>query len=173
MKKSIDVLFICPKNRCLVVWHQAKWWQVARMDLTETSWQRRKAYTGSLEDIFVAKRQVNDVKGLNLVVLPEELWGVTAAKFLGWWQLNRYQFWHAPQDEIPTDIPANPIADEMLVQNKTTADDGLNPALVKQPSDDKAVPQTPAATPLFGETSSGDDIFEALMADLTQDIRQL
>ncbi|MDO5652233.1 MAG: hypothetical protein Q4G13_08910, partial [Moraxella sp.] len=126
-QRVIDVVFVHPKNRQLVIWHKGEWWQVTKMQLTDNAWQYKTPYTGSLEEIYVAKEQAVScqhlAKTLQTHELPSELRSISAAKFLSWWSVNDFDWLnrqnhqshamlnnnqaHTPADSTPSDSTAN------------------------------------------------------------------
>lgn len=105
MRRFIDVIFVHPKKRQYVVLHQGRFWQLPRLNLSANAWLLKLLYTGGLGEIFVAKDQhINDPKlqqVLSTHALPDELHGISAQKFLGWWQVNDYK-WQTPTVPQPT-----------------------------------------------------------------------
>ncbi|OPH39656.1 hypothetical protein [Moraxella equi] len=121
--RMIDVIFVHPKHRSYVIWHDGVFYQLTRMNLTQKAWDRRAVYDGLLDEIFVAKESCEQGEtdecawqelGLNVVKLPDELHSITASRFLAWWTVNRYSFWHAKdaRDVSDKDVqnPPEPIA---------------------------------------------------------------
>lgn len=207
--KSIDVIFVHPKHRSYVVWHKGQFYQLTRMALTRTAWERRVDYTGSLEEIFLAKESclsddgVNDgvlqAIGLNIVKLPSELHSITASKFLAWWTVNRYSFWHALVNEQTHehDVITAPTTDagtsatesiqsvqpsltssqtvptvETSVSTPSQASETnqkIADAIVMDMPATATKPQSASNHPPLEELS-GDDIFDALFDDLIDEV---
>lgn len=96
MGRVIDVVFVHPKNRHLVIWHKGEWWQINKMSLSATTWGYKTAYKGTLDEIFVAKDQALTCQELTQTLktheLPAELRGISATKFLSWWSINDYNW---------------------------------------------------------------------------------
>lgn len=103
MRRFIDVVFVQPKNRYYVVLHEGKFWQLPRMNLTSSSWVFKLLYKGSLNEIFVAKDQAVACERLSRTLktyeLPKELHGLSANRFLDWWDMNDYK-WLSTKDVI-------------------------------------------------------------------------
>lgn len=77
--RVIDVIFVHPKHRSYVIWHDGVFYQLTRMNLTQKAWDRRTVYDGLLDEIFVAKESCEQGEtderawqelGLNVVKLP-------------------------------------------------------------------------------------------------------
>lgn len=137
--RVIDVIFVHPKHRSYVIWHDGVFYQLTRMNLTQKAWDRRTVYDGLLDEIFVAKESCEQGEtderawqelGLNVVKLPDELHSITASKFLAWWTVNRYSFWHVKdaRDVSDKDVQnqPEPIAGQ-TPQQKNTARGGAKP----------------------------------------------
>lgn len=113
MRRFIDVVFVQPKSRYFVVLHEGQFWQLPRMNLTSNSWVFRLLYKGSLKDIFVAKSQAVACERLSRTLktydLPKELHGLSAQRFLDWWEMNDYK-WLSTKDVISLDVAQAPKA---------------------------------------------------------------
>lgn len=107
MRRFIDVVFVQPKSRYFVVLHEGQFWQLPRMNLTANSWVFRLLYKGSLKEIFVAKSQAVADERLSRTLktydLPKELQGLSAQRFLDWWEMNDYK-WLSTKNIISLDV---------------------------------------------------------------------
>lgn len=179
--KTIDVIFVHPKHRNYVIWHDDCFYQLARMELTQASWDRRVVYTGLLDEIFVAKESCEGagstgVSELAIATLPVELHGVTASKFLAWWVVNRYQFWKN-YTTYPTEIQAMPHQAPTTTQTtKTpTASEPVSPVATQKHEINPSMPPKNTSAPHHPpiEELSGEDIFDALFDDLIEEINHV
>lgn len=180
--QTIDVIFVHPKHRNYVIWHDDCFYQLARMELTQASWDRRAVYTGLLDEIFVAKESCEGVgsagvSGLAIATLPAELHGVTASKFLAWWVVNRYQFWknHTAHLVVQETSHQTPTAEQttkvpLTSMQTSLATTGTNHQ-ISSPTPPKHTSATPHHPPI--EELSGEDIFDALFDDLVEEINHV
>lgn len=126
MRRFIDVVFVHPKDRYYVVLHQGQFWQLPRMNLTASSWTFKIAYTGSLDDIFLAKNQAlacqHLIKILNTYELPEQLIGMSASRFLDWWNMNDYRILSQKDVAVLTMPTADSPNADLPNTDTTTAD---------------------------------------------------
>ncbi len=132
MRRFIDVVFVNPKGKYYVVLHKGKFWQLPRMNLTASSWVFKLLYNGSLNDIFIAKNQAlacqNLIKILRTYELPAQLTGMSAARFLDWWQMNDYKIL-SQADVMVLDAPAlEARADKQAYTADLLAPTDLTPA---------------------------------------------
>ncbi|STZ56260.1 Uncharacterised protein [Moraxella lacunata] len=229
--RAIDVIFVHPKHRSYVIWHDGVFYQLTRMNLTQQAWDRRVVYDGLLDEIFVAKESCEQGEtdectwqelGLNVVKLPDELHSITASKFLAWWTVNRYGFWHVkdardvsdkdmqnkpepivgqkprqkPQQKIQQEVGAEPqgsastaqqsAMDNKASKNSDTMDDAVqtnqsnqnnqvsqaNQTLTEQ-TQTQSLPKSTHKPHKPLEQLSGDDIFDALLDDLVDEVSHL
>lgn len=202
MRRPIDVLFVEPKTKRLVVLHQDKFWQLPSMNVSRSSWILKLLYKGSLNDIFVSKNQHISCPFTSQILspkpLPEQLHGISANRFLGWWETNSHN-WVSVN---PTTQTTDPATDQAKERPKTV----INPAALQavqksqksvattqdttkstaQQAQKKPSVQQTTATPtdkkpqenkeLSGIQSptntneSEDDIFDTLLLELTHDV---
>lgn len=156
MRRFIDVVFVNPKGKYYVVLHKGKFWQLPRMNLAASSWVFKLLYNGSLNDIFIAKNQAlacqNLIKILKTYELPAQLTGMSAARFLDWWQMNDYKIL-SQADVMVLDAPAlEARADKQAYTADLVAPADLMPATdnADLPSIKRATTQlTPAAKQVF------------------------
>lgn len=213
--RMIDVIFVHPKHRSYIIWHDGVFYQLTRMNLTQKAWDRRAVYDGLLDEIFVAKESCEQGEtderawqklGLNVVKLPDELHSITASKFLAWWTVNRYSFWHAkdtrdvsdkdvqnppepitgqkPQQKIQQEVGAKPqvstnTAQQSAMDNKAGKNGDVmdnatqtNQALTEQ-TQTQALPKSTHKPHKPLEQLSGNDIFDALLDDLVDEVSHL
>lgn len=221
--RTIDVIFVHPKHRSYVIWHDGVFYQLTRMTLSKGAWDRRVMYDGLLDEIFVAKESCEQGEtderalqelGLNVAKLPDELHSITASKFLAWWTVNRYGFWHAkdakdvsdkgvsdkgvqnppepmaeqkPQQKIQQEVGAEPqvsagntqqsTMDKKIGKNSNMMDNAVQTNQANQTLTEQTQTQAPPKPtqkphkPL--EQLSGDDIFDALLDDLADEVSHL
>lgn len=163
MRRFIDVVFIHPKNRYYVVLHQGKFWQLARMNLTVSSWVFKLLYKGSLGDIFVARNQAVVDEKLSKILktyeLPAELHGLNANRFLDWWEMNDYK-WLSTKDVITLDalptVAPKPVEPPKTVITPAALAILQKKRLINEQSD--PVPSTATSTPINTPTSTPIDI---------------
>lgn len=166
----LDVIFVHPKDRYYVVWHQGQFWQLPRLSLTASAWSFRLLYKGELGDIFVAKNQhISDsslAKRLTTTQLPAHLSLVSAERFLPWWHTYHRRF------SKTTDTSA----DDSTV---TTTTSKTKPKTIISPYAKEILAKTQPATPLTNQpaqpTVSADNdfaIFDELLQELQREVSQ-
>lgn len=195
--KNTDVIFVHPKHRAYVIWHGGIFYQLTRMRLSKQAWDRRMVYDGLLDEIFVAKQSCGQDEfdelvlgqiGLEVVKLPDKLHGISANKFLAWWEVNRYGFWHAKsvnneyvqhehgslpkqdlQEKSQQAVQAstnNHDMTDMDITSHITQEQGISNNTGKNAKQSKTqMPQKPYKSQ-EQEQLSGDDIFDALLDEL-------
>lgn len=178
--RTIDVIFVHPKYRSYVIWHDGVFYQLTRMNLTQKAWDRREVYDGLLDEIFVARQSCEQGEidehafkelGLNVVKLPDELHSITASNFLAWWTVNRYGFWHTKDIKDVSD-KAGKNSDMMDDAVQTNQANQANQALTRQ-VEMQASPKLTHKSHKPLEQLSGDDIFDALLDDLIDEVSHL
>lgn len=212
--RMIDVIFVHPKHRSYVIWHDGVFYQLTRMNLTQKAWDRRAVYDGLLDEIFVAKESCEQGEtderawqelGLNVVKLSDELRSITASRFLAWWTVNRYSFWHAkdardvsdkdvqnppepivgqkPQQEVEVkpQVSASTVQQSAMDNKASKNGDVMDNAVQSNQTNQTLTEQTQMQVPLKSthkpdkplEQLSGDDIFNALLDDLVDEVSHL
>lgn len=174
MRRFIDVVFVNPKSRYYVILHQGKFWQLARMSLTASSWVFKLLYKGNLADIYVARNQaITDeklAKTLKTYNLPQELHGLNAQRFLDWWETNDYK-WLATQDAIDLDdlpvVAPKPIAPPKTVIMPGALDILKTKKLTdisKTTSNTQTLPTSQSPTPHLSNQSATNHSSDAVMS---------
>lgn len=160
MRRFIDVVFVQPKNRYYVVLHEGKFWQLPRMNLTSSSWVFKLLYKGSLNEIFVAKDQAVACERLSRTLktyeLPKELHGLSANRFLDWWNMNDYK-WLSTADVIalgntqenePKSVSKTVIAPQALEILQKKLNNGTEPLKTIDTEPSTSIPAT-TPEPIF------------------------
>ncbi len=159
MRRFIDVIFVEPKHKHYVVLHHGKFWQVPRMALTPTSWLERHPYTGKLQDIFVAQDQaVAAVELANVLTtqeLPEQLSGISATRFLEWWQAHDY-LWANTSSLIELSLPTKerPKTASSPKNSKPTSAHHKTAALKAKTQTQKKISQDGTRCPYSNKTNA-------------------
>lgn len=156
IRRFVDVVFVEPKHKQYVILHQGEFWQLPRMHLTQSSWELRTPYTGSLNDIFVAQNQGISCQELEATLttyeLPEQLAGLSATHFLGWWSNNDYKWLsqnnvvHLTDDTNSTPPNKSPKKHKKA-QKSTTKAQATPKTPAENPTTANLPPQTPKHNP--------------------------
>lgn len=188
MRRPIDVLFVEPKRKRLVILHQDKFWQLPSMGVSKSSWILKLLYKGSLNDIVVSKNQHIDCPFVSQILkskpLPAQLHGVSATRFLGWWETNGHLWLSNEVQTAPNKINKtqerpktviNPVAPK-IIQSTQTQKESNKPSTPRHPPTKnpevpsqatKAVVPNPHAQP---SNTQPNDVFDALLLELTHDV---
>lgn len=63
--RVIDVIFVHPKHRSYVIWHDGVFYQLTRMNLTQKAWDRRTVYDGLLDEILWPRNRASRVRRMS------------------------------------------------------------------------------------------------------------
>lgn len=199
MYHPIDAIFKQPIDRYTVIYQNGKLWQLPRLDFNGQSLARKKPYTGSREQIFVASSQQLNPNDLLLISqiatidLPASIVGRNVDQFETWWRTHSIDY----QTEIEASRQRQRDARQQLKQrlpqpqfdtaSQATASPITLPP-VAQPTITSTAPSTvpsvvASATPARSSddtvnnmgnathaNSAHDDIFDQMLADLTNDL---
>lgn len=195
MYHPIDAIFKQPIDRYTVIYQNGKLWQLPRLDFNGQSLARKKPYTGSREQIFVASVQQLNPNDLLLISqiatidLPASIVGRNVDQFETWWRTHSIDY----QTEIEASRQRQRDARQQLKQRlphpqvNTASQATASPITlppVAQPTIKSTAPSTVAsATPARSSddtvnnmgnatdaNSAHDDIFDQMLADLTNDL---
>ena len=199
MYHPIDAIFKQPIDRYTVIYQNGKLWQLPRLDFNGQSLARKKPYTGSREQIFVASGQQLNPNDLLLISqiatidLPASVIGRNVDQFEAWWRTHSIDY----QTQIEASRQRQRDARQQLKQrlpqpqvdtaSQATASPITLPS-VAQPTITSTAPSTvssvvASATPAMSSNntvnnmgnatdanSAHDDIFDQMLADLTNDL---
>ena len=199
MYHPIDAIFKQPIDRYTVIYQNGKLWQLPRLDFNGQSLARKKPYTGSREQIFVASSQQLNPNDLLLISqiatidLPASIVGRNVDQFEAWWRTHSIDY----QTQIEATRQRQRDAEQQLKQrlpqpqfdtaSQATASPITLPP-VAQPTITSTAPNTvpsvvASATPARSSddtvnnmgnatdaNSTHDDIFDQMLADLTNDL---
>lgn len=195
MYHPIDAIFKQPIDRYTVIYQNGKLWQLPRLDFNGQSLARKKPYTGSREQIFVASSQQLNPNDLLLISqiatidLPASIVGRNVDQFETWWRTHSIDY----QTEIEASRQRQRDARQQLKQRlphpqvNTASQATASPITlppVAHPTIKSTAPSTVAsATPARSSddtvnnmgnatdaNSAHDDIFDQMLADLTNDL---
>ena len=195
MYHPIDAIFKQPIDRYTVIYQNGKLWQLPRLDFNGQSLARKKPYTGSREQIFVASVQQLNPNDLLLISqiatidLPASIVGRNVDQFETWWRTHSIDY----QTEIEASRQRQRDARQQLKQRlphpqvNTASQATASPITlppVAHPTIKSTAPSTVAsATPARSSddtvnnmgnathaNSAHDDIFDQMLADLTNDL---
>jgi len=94
--RPIDAIFFHPERRLYVVYYRGELWQLPRMKIDDTSWQRRRPYDGAMNALYLSSHQaINDpvlAQKLRTLNLPHALRGCTLLRFEAWWETHGFEW---------------------------------------------------------------------------------
>lgn len=192
MRRLVDVLFVEPKNKRMVVLHQGKFWQLPSMGISKSSWILKLLYKGSLNDIVLCKNQHIDCPFVSQILkpksLPAQLHGISANRFLGWWETNGHQWVSDDSVAQPTNTQTtqrpqtvvNPAALKIIQKNQTNTAQTPNaaanttkaPQSMQQTTQQAVQTATKEVTTSVSPNTNPSDVFDALLLELTHDVLQ-
>lgn len=159
--RPIDAVFVHPKQRCYIIYDRGTLWQLPRMKIDNSSWIRRKLYTGNTTELYLSRSQrIKDpvlAHRLRTLNLPISVRGITLSRFEYWWETHGFEW--SKQTVI---AGASPLA----VHEGHEALDTL--------TKNNAAPVQDMATSADTDTLATDvvneDIFENMLAELKKDL---
>lgn len=120
--RSIDAIFIQPKDKYYVIYQSGKLWQLPRLKIDVSSWQRKIPYQGSKSHLYLSRQQhITDKilkQKIHTLDLPESLHGCSVTQFENWWQMNALS-WLRQQKEQET----KPSPKHSQSETQTQSDD--------------------------------------------------
>lgn len=92
--RPIDAVFVHLEGRYFVIYYRGTLWQLPRLKLDWSAWQRKQPYTGDAGALYLSRQQsVSDPKLaplLRTLNLPIAIAGSSLPKFESWWEANGY-----------------------------------------------------------------------------------
>lgn len=92
--RPIDAIFVHPQHRLYVVYYRGVLWQLPRMKIDNSAWQRRQLYDDDINALYLSRRQViRDpilAQKLRTLNLPDAVRGSTLPKFEAWWEVHGF-----------------------------------------------------------------------------------
>lgn len=94
--RPIDAIFVNPEKRLYVVYLRGELWQLSRMKITDTAWQRRQPYHGDTNSLYLCHNQnIADpilAQKLRTLNLPHAVRGSTLPRFEAWWETHGFEW---------------------------------------------------------------------------------
>lgn len=94
--RPIDAIFVHPERRLYVVYYRGELWQLPRMKIDDTAWQRRQPYTGTPSSLYLSSHQaITDptlAQKLRTLNLPAAVYGSTLPQFEAWWEVHGFEW---------------------------------------------------------------------------------
>lgn len=94
--RPIDAIFVHPERRLYVVYYRGELWELPRMKIDDTSWQRRQPFIGASDSLHLSSHQnIKDpvlAQKLRTLNLPQAVRGVTLPRFEAWWEVHGYEW---------------------------------------------------------------------------------
>lgn len=93
--RPIDAIFVHPERR-YVVYFRGELWQLPRMKIDESSWQRRQPFKGDISALYLSSHQsISDpilAAKLRTLNLPAAIRGSTLPRFEAWWETQGFDW---------------------------------------------------------------------------------
>ena len=94
--RPIDAVFVHPEQRCYIIYDRGTLWQLPRMKIDNSSWIRRKPYTGKTTELYLSRNQrIKDpvlAHRLRTLNLPASVRGITLSRFEYWWETHGFEW---------------------------------------------------------------------------------
>lgn len=166
--RPIDAIFVHPERRLYVVYYRGELWQLPRMKIDDTSWQRRQPYNGEENSLYLSSHQAisNSVlaQKLRTLNLPDATRGSTLPRFEAWWETHGFDWL---KDQLTTG--QSPLAAHAkFSDNQSTSSPGDKPAQ----RNSNAITSNPNHTTSTQTTAqaAAPDIFADMLADLADEV---
>lgn len=166
--RPIDAIFVHPERRLYVIYYRGELWQLPRMKIDDTSWQRRQPYNGATNALYLSSHQaINDpvlAQKLRTLNLPHALRGSTLPRFEAWWETHGFDWL---KDQLTTGqsplaahakTAGNQSASNPNLQSGQPTNSDIN-TNTNHTSSDQTTAQAPAT-----------DIFADMLADLADEV---
>ncbi|WP_201554461.1 hypothetical protein [Psychrobacter sp. 72-O-c] len=166
--RPIDAIFFHPERRLYVVYYRGELWQLPRMKIDDTSWQRRRPYNGAMNALYLSSHQaINDpvlAQKLRTLNLPHALRGCTLLRFEAWWETHGFEWL---KDQLTT-------GQSPLAAHAKTADNQSTSSLSHKPDQPNSATDTNTANHTSNDQKTAQapstDIFADMLADLADEV---
>lgn len=159
--RPIDAVFVHPEQRCYIIYDRGTLWQLPRMKIDNSSWIRRKPYTGKTTELYLSRNQrIKDpvlAHRLRTLNLPASVRGITLSRFEYWWETHGFEW-----SKQVVMAGASPLA--VHERHEALA------SLTKNNAEPKQDMATSADTLGLSVNQTSKDIFEDMLADLKKDL---
>ena len=165
--RPIDAIFINPKKRQYVVYYRGELWQLPRMKIDASAWQRRQPYLNATNELYLSRKQaISDptlASHLRTLHLPDALRGASLPRFEAWWRVHGFTWLKAHLDEGISPLAAHRETLPESQQTRSTpainqqkSNRSMAQALIKSDSNDK---------------QESTDVFSGMLATLADEVR--
>ena len=172
--RPIDAIFVHPERRLYVVYYRGELWQLPRMKIDDTSWQRRRPYDGAMNALYLSSHQaINDpvlAQKLRTLNLPRALRGCALLRFEAWWETHGFKWLedHLTTGQSPLAAHAKTAGKQSTSSpshkpdqpnSATNTNTNTNTNTANHTSSDQTTAQVPST-----------DIFADMLADLADEV---
>lgn len=161
--RPIDAIFVDPARRLYVIYLRGELWQLSRMKITDTAWQRRQPYHGDTNSLYICHNQsIADpvlAQKLRTLNLPDAVRGSTLPRFEAWWEMHGFEWMKQLLGQGQSPLAAHQ-ASTSWTDTTTSKISGVNSKSIVTGSNED---ETEANEPV--------DIFADMLNDLTNEIR--
>lgn len=198
--RPIDAIFIHPERRLYVVYYRGALWQLPRMKIDESSWQRRQPYKGDMGALYLSSHQfISDpllAAKLRTLNLPAAIRGSTLPRFEAWWETQGFDWLkgkleagqsplavhsdsatikdNQSQPKVDPNDDANHINQSAQHINNGSQKDDLparnTPPSSKHKSDVQKNDIKHSANQDLDKKTASTDVFSDMLADLTEEV---
>lgn len=176
--RPIDAIFVHPERRLYVVYYRGELWQLPRMKIDDTSWQRRQPFMGDSNSLYLSSHQsIKDpvlAQKLRTLNLPQAVRGVTLPRFEAWWEAHGFDWL---KDKLTTgESPLAAHSDNNLSKTATDKPSSMTNTVMKNSMPQNKAPDSTAATkinsakPSAAKRQASGDIFADMLADLADEV---
>ncbi|WP_201527044.1 hypothetical protein [Psychrobacter frigidicola] len=175
--RPIDAIFVHPKRRLYVVYYRGILWQLPRMKIDNSAWQRRHLYNDNINALYLSRRQaIHDpvlAQKLRTLNLPAAVRGSTLPLFEAWWEAHGFDWL---EDKLISG--QSPLAAHKLITRPSALNTIIDSSSATQANDSKnnalanaAVNITPAKQSSSSTMATAtNDIFVDMLADLVDEV---
>lgn len=166
--RPIDAVFVHFEQRQYVVYYRGELWQLPRMKIDNTSWQRRQPYEGAANALYLGRDQIISdpilAQQLRTLNLPAALRGCTLPRFEAWWEAHGFEWL---KDKLITG--QSPLAAHIgIMPTKTTNAQAISTTNVKTAVESTTI--NPSSISKVTAPTEVTDIFATMLADLADEV---
>lgn len=162
--RPIDAIFVHPEKRFYVVYFRGELWQLPRMKIDHSAWQRRQPYDGDTKALYLSRQQaISDpilAQKLRTLNLPMTIRGSTLPRFEAWWEVHGFEWLRGLLNE-----GKSPLAAQQSRSNIAALDTSSANSAMKNMTDNGGQVETRDGS--LAET----DVFDTMLATLTDEVR--
>lgn len=164
--RPIDAIFIHPKKRQYVVYYRGELWQLPRMKIDASAWQRRQPYINTTHELYLSRKQaICDpalAQHLRTLHLPDALRGSSLPRFEAWWRVHGFTWLKAHLDEGISPLAAH--YETVPEPQQTLSTPTMNPQ-----NSNRSTPK--ALIKSDNNKQESTDVFSDMLATLADEVR--